>query len=179
MKDSAMFDKRKSGDANDLDVRPEPIQRTDMPKPMSSESRSGHHSGVSAVIGKTIKITGDVTGDEDLIIEGRVEGTVDLRSNNVMVGESGHVQADVTANVVRIDGEVKGDVKGIEKVVISKSGRVRGNVIAPRVTLEDGAKFQGSIDMDPNDKKDKPARPAPQAAPAKPVEASASKPAAG
>ena len=168
-----MFDKRKSGDTGETDVRPEPVHKTEVPLAKLSEQRFTQHPGVSAVIGKTIKITGDITGDEDLIIEGRVEGTVDLKSNNVMIGESGYVQADVTANVVRIDGEVKGDVKGIEKVIISKSGRVRGNVTAPRVTLEDGAKFQGSIDMDPSDSaKGMPAKASPHTPMIKPAEVS-------
>ena len=67
------------------------------------------------------------------------------------MGQSGKVNANVTAKTIKIEGEVKGDIKGNEKVVVSKSGNVRGNIIAPRVTLEDGAKFKGSIDMDPGE----------------------------
>jgi cytoskeletal protein CcmA (bactofilin family) len=69
----------------------------------------------------------------------------------VSVGQSGKVHADINAKVVKVDGEVSGDISGNEKVVISKSGNVRGNIVAPRVTLEDGAIFKGSIDMDPGD----------------------------
>lgn len=101
------------------------------------------------MIGKTISIKGDITGEESLIIEGKVDGTVSLKNNDLTVGQSGVVNANITASVVRIDGEVKGDIVGIEKVVISKTGKVRGNIVGPRVTLEDGAKFKGSIDMDP------------------------------
>ena len=57
--------------------------------------------------------------------------------------------ANLDAKTVKVDGQVTGDISGSEKVVISKSGRVQGNIVAPRVTLEDGAKFKGSIDMDP------------------------------
>ena len=103
------------------------------------------------MIGPSIVIKGSVTGDEDLLVEGTVEGTIELRSHEVSVGTSGTVNADIHAKVVKIDGEVSGDVNGSEKVVISKSGNVRGNIIAPRVTLEDGAIFKGSIDMDPGD----------------------------
>ena len=103
------------------------------------------------MIGPSIVIKGTVSGDEDLVIQGSVEGTVELGSHEVSVGQSGKVQADITAKVVRIDGEVAGDITGHEKVVISKSGNVRGNIVAPRVTLEDGAIFKGSIDMDPGD----------------------------
>jgi cytoskeletal protein CcmA (bactofilin family) len=104
-----------------------------------------------AMIGPSIKIKGEVTGDEDLHIQGKVEGTIDLNSHEVSVGQSGQVYADIKANVIKIDGEVTGDISGNEKVVISKSGNVRGNIVAPRVTLEDGAIFKGSIDMDPGD----------------------------
>ena len=103
------------------------------------------------MIGPSIEIKGTVTGDEDLMIEGKVEGTIELGSHQVTVGPSGKVTADISAKVVNIDGEVSGDLTGGEKVVISKSGKVRGNIVAPRVTLEDGAIFKGSIDMDPGD----------------------------
>ena len=103
------------------------------------------------MIGPTIEIKGTVTGDEDLLIQGKVEGTVELGSHQVTVGQSGKVNADIQAKVVNIDGEVAGDLTGGEKVVISKSGKVRGNIVAPRVTLEDGAIFKGSIDMDPGE----------------------------
>lgn len=103
------------------------------------------------MIGPSIVIKGTVSGDEDLLIHGSVEGSVELGDHEVSVGQSGKVKADITAKVVRIDGEVAGDIKGHEKVVISKSGNVRGNIVAPRVTLEDGAIFKGSIDMDPGE----------------------------
>ena len=103
------------------------------------------------MIGPTIKIKGDITGDENLTIEGSVEGSVELGAHEVCVGQSGKVNANVTAKTIKIEGEVKGDIRGKEKVVVSKTGNVRGNIIAPRVTLEDGAKFKGSIDMDPGE----------------------------
>jgi cytoskeletal protein CcmA (bactofilin family) len=103
------------------------------------------------MIGPSIVIKGTVSGDEDLVIQGKVEGTIDLRDPEVSVGQSGKVHADINAKVVKVDGEVSGDISGNEKVVISKSGNVRGNIVAPRVTLEDGAIFKGSIDMDPGD----------------------------
>lgn len=101
------------------------------------------------MIGPSITIKGEVTGEEDLLIQGRVEGSVALDNNEVTVGDSGHVNANIQARVARVDGEVSGDISANEKVVISKSGNVRGNIVAPRVTLEDGAIFKGSIDMDP------------------------------
>ena len=101
------------------------------------------------MIGPSITIKGEISGEEDLLIQGKVEGTINLNDHQVSVGESGQVSADIQARVAIIDGEVTGDITANEKVVISKSGNVRGNIVAPRVTLEDGAIFKGSIDMDP------------------------------
>ena len=153
-----MFDKRKDNDPVKKDT--EAVvgagtlaatslgSATELPNPTTP-----HTIRTTAVIGSTITIKGDITGEENLVIEGKVDGTVTLRTNDVTVGENGHVSADVSANVVRIDGEVKGDIEGVEKVVISKTGHVKGNIVAPRVTLEDGAKFKGCIDMDPSESK--------------------------
>lgn len=105
----------------------------------------------AAVIGSGIQVNGDITGDENLVIEGKVDGSVKLDANEVSIGQAGQVKANVSARIVKIDGNVDGDITGQEKVVITRSGNVRGNIKAPRVTLEDGAIFKGSIDMDPGD----------------------------
>ena len=102
----------------------------------------------SATIGPSIKIRGDISGDEDLIVQGTVEGTISLKQNNVIVGRDGRVKANVHARTIEIDGKVEGDLHGEEQVVVRKSGDIRGNVVAPRVTLEDGSRFKGSIDME-------------------------------
>jgi len=112
------------------------------------------------VIGQTIQIKGTVTGNENLVIEGKVEGSVDLSQNDLTIGQSGQVTADLVAKTVKIDGQVTGDISGQEKVIVSKTGKVQGNITAPRVTLEDGAKFKGAIDMDPGEQ----AKPAPKSA---------------
>jgi cytoskeletal protein CcmA (bactofilin family) len=101
------------------------------------------------MIGPSIVIKGEVSGEEDLLIQGKVEGKINLNGNQVSIGDSGEVCADVHAKVIQIDGKVTGDISASEKVIISKSGNVHGNIVAPRVTLEDGALFKGSIDMDP------------------------------
>jgi len=105
----------------------------------------------AAVIGPGIKIDGEITGKEDLIVEGQVNGKIKLDSHQVDIGKDGQVSADITARVIKIAGEVHGDLNGTEKVVIAGSGNVRGNIVAPRMTLEDGAIFKGSIDMDPGE----------------------------
>lgn len=102
----------------------------------------------AATIGPSISIRGDVSGEEDLIVQGQVEGTVTLKQNNVTVGKEGRIKANVHARVIEVEGQVEGDLHGDEQVVVRKSGDVRGNVVAPRITLEDGCKFKGSIDMD-------------------------------
>ena len=103
------------------------------------------------MIGPNITIKGTITGEEDLLIQGKVEGTIALGQHEVSIGQSAEVTANIQAKAVKIDGEVAGDITGAEKVIISKSGNVRGNIVAPRVTLEDGAIFKGSIDMDPGE----------------------------
>lgn len=109
---------------------------------------STSRSRTPATIGPSIQISGDVTGNEDVIIEGRVEGTISLNENVLTVGKEGQINATVNARAVFVEGKVEGDLKGDEQVVVQRSGNVRGNIVAPRVTLEDGCKFKGSIDMD-------------------------------
>lgn len=109
------------------------------------------NSGRAAVIGPGIRIKGDITGDENLIVEGKVTGKITLPAHQVDIGKGGQVNADISAKIIKIAGEVRGDLTGTEKVVISSSGNVHGNIVAPRMTLEDGAIFKGSIDMDPSE----------------------------
>ncbi len=127
------------------------------------------------MIGPNITIKGTVTGEEDLLIQGKVEGTISLGQHEVSIGQSAEVTANIQAKAVKIDGEVAGDITGTEKVVISKSGNVRGNIVAPRVTLEDGAIFKGSIDMDPGETSANTVSLASEKAQEKPAEAAANK----
>jgi len=102
-----------------------------------------------AIIGQSITIVGDVSGEEDLTVLGRVEGRIDLSQNSVTIGRTGRIKADLFAKNVSVEGEVQGNVYAGEQIVLRKSGGVHGNLTSPRVTLEDGCKFKGSIDMDP------------------------------
>jgi len=99
------------------------------------------------MIGAQVKVSGDIESNEDLLIEGEVSGTITTTDHEVVVGTSGRVQADISAKTIRIEGEVQGDITATERVVISASGDVQGNVTAPRVILEDGGRFKGSVDM--------------------------------
>jgi cytoskeletal protein CcmA (bactofilin family) len=118
---------------------------------LTATTQTPASSGRVAVIGPGIRINGEISGEENLIIEGKVQGKIRLDAYQVEVGQSGQVKADITAKVIKIAGEVRGDLVGTEKVVISRSGNVHGNIVAPRMTLEDGAIFKGSIDMDPGE----------------------------
>jgi cytoskeletal protein CcmA (bactofilin family) len=102
----------------------------------------------TATIGPSIFIKGDLSGDEDLVIEGRVEGKIDLKQHNVTIGKNGRVHADVFGNTVVVEGEVDGNLFALQQAILRQSGAVRGNITAPRVMLEDGSRFRGSIDME-------------------------------
>jgi cytoskeletal protein CcmA (bactofilin family) len=163
---------KKGGPDKPADTSPQ-RQDTGLARAESSAPRSGS-SGGHAVIGASIHIDGDVRGEEDLLIEGEVNGTVQLKNNSLTIGPQGKVRADVYAHSVYVDGYLEGDLYGSERVHIRKSAQVRGNVTSPRVSLEDGAKFKGSIEMDPqavqassaSRNAGKPAAAAPKAAPA-------------
>ena len=139
-----MFDKHRN-------TKPEPASNQAPKDSFAASANPPVNSGRAAVIGPGIQINGDITGDENLVVEGKVTGKIKLPAHQVDVGQSGQVRADITAKVIKISGEVRGDLTGTEKVVISRSGNVHGNIVAPRMTLEDGAIFKGSIDMDPGE----------------------------
>lgn len=141
-----MFEIGKKGTA-EAGPRPESSPaRTESSLPRSS---SAPVSREAAVIGPSIHIDGDVRGEEDLLIEGEVSGTLNLKNNSLTIGPQGKVRADVYANSIYVDGHVEGDLYGSERVNIRKSAQVKGNITSPRVNLEDGAKFKGAIEMDP------------------------------
>jgi cytoskeletal protein CcmA (bactofilin family) len=130
--------------------------------------------GERATIGRSITIRGEVTGDEDLLIQGRVEGSVNLEQHAVTVGPDGEVKADIGARVVTIEGKVEGDVQADEQVIVRSSGRLQGDITSPRVMLEDGAYFRGGVDMT-----DKAGAPSKRAPTVRPTEPGTPRPAAG
>ena len=99
-------------------------------------------------IGQSIHIKGELTGNEDLTIEGKVEGKVFLKDHNLTVGANGKLIAEIQAKTVMILGEVTGNISADDKVEVAATGSMRGDIHAPRVVLADGGKFKGSIDMD-------------------------------
>ncbi|MBW8868889.1 MAG: polymer-forming cytoskeletal protein [Acidobacteria bacterium] len=98
-------------------------------------------------IGKSVVIKGELTGSEDLTIEGHVEGKIELRQNVLTIGPNGKIKAQVFAKSVVILGEVTGNVTASEKVDLRDNGSVDGDIAAPRVAIAEGAHFRGSIDM--------------------------------
>jgi cytoskeletal protein CcmA (bactofilin family) len=101
-----------------------------------------------ASIGPSITIKGEISGNEDLVVLGSVEGTINLRDNTVIVGKGAKVAANIFGNIIRVEGEVLGDLFGREQILVHHSGCVRGNITAPRLSLEDGARIKGSIDTE-------------------------------
>lgn len=127
-----------------VERQPQAGPRTEAPRPRTTTTAA---PGEVAVIGRSIIIKGEVSGDEDLLIQGQVDGSVDLDLQSVTVGREGRVKANITGRVVTVEGEVDGDLKAQEQVILRSSARVHGDITAPRVVLEDGASFRGLVDM--------------------------------
>ncbi len=127
---------------NDFPAPEPPVMNIPVPRSNPVETRRE-----SATIGPSISIKGDLTGEEDLLIQGHVEGKIDLKQNNVTVGKNGRIKADIYAKLVTIEGEVDGNLFGQDQIVVRGTANVRGNISAPRVSIEDGARFKGGIDM--------------------------------
>jgi cytoskeletal protein CcmA (bactofilin family) len=98
-------------------------------------------------IGKSVVIKGELTGSEDLTIEGHVEGKIELRQNVLTIGPNGKIKAQVFAKSVIVLGEVTGNVTASDKVDIRDNGSVDGDIVSPRVAIAEGAHFRGSVDM--------------------------------
>jgi cytoskeletal protein CcmA (bactofilin family) len=111
------------------------------PKPLAQQMRDVVN------IGKSVVIKGELSGSEDLTIEGQVEGKIELRQNVLTIGPNGKIKAQVFAKSVIVLGEVIGNVTASEKVDIRDNGSVDGDLVSPRVAIAEGAHFRGSIDM--------------------------------
>jgi cytoskeletal protein CcmA (bactofilin family) len=119
----------------------EPPARSSVPaaaQPASSDQ---------ATIGKSLIIKGEVTGSESLYIDGKVEGSINLPGNRVTVGRNGQVTANISAREIVVLGKVKGNVNASDRVDIRSEGSLSGDVVAQRISIEDGAFFKGGIDI--------------------------------
>lgn len=114
-----------------------------------------------ATIGRSLVIKGEVTGAEALYVDGRVEGTIDLADNRVTIGRNGSVTADISAREVVIMGSVKGNIECTDRLDIRAEGSLIGDVIAARISVEDGAVLKGSVEVQVGaHKQDKTSKPA-------------------
>jgi len=98
-------------------------------------------------IGQSVQIKGELKGNEDLTIEGMVDGKILVKDHNLTIGANGRITAEVHAKTVVVVGQVMGNITADDKVDIAPSGSVEGDIRAPRVAISDGAQFKGSIDM--------------------------------
>ena len=150
----------------------EPVRPTAAPSPAPASAVGDRRE--PAAVGPSISVVGDLSGDEDLTILGRVEGKIDLPKHSVTIGQSGRVKGDIHARIVSVAGEVRGDLVAGEQIVIRKTATMLGNLAAPRVGLEDGCSFRGSVEMESPERGRTPAGPRPvgasgdPGAPAKP-----------
>jgi len=100
------------------------------------------------VLGKTLLFRGELTAEEDIILQGRVEGSI-RHARNLIIGTEGSVLGDVYANHLTVEGLVEGDLHCTEAVIVRATAQVRGNIFAPRVGIMEGAFFNGRVEMDP------------------------------
>jgi len=136
----AMFKK------HDRKVKAEPINEFNIPKASSYNESKPTAPKTKSVIGKTMLVKGTINSDEEILVEGEIEGKLNSQ-NLVVVGVNGVVHADIDAREVIIKGTVNGNVKGSFKVEIVPEGVLNGNIISQRVVLAEGAVFKGNIDM--------------------------------
>ncbi len=102
-----------------------------------------------ANIGKSISIKGDVLGDEDTVIEGRVEGRIELKNHHLTIGPNGDVRGEISAKQVTIVGRVSGNVVATERTELRDTGRLEGDLLTPRLLVQEGGQLNGKITMKP------------------------------
>ena len=156
---------------------PTPTPATE-PTPVAAPRNAVMNNQEQATIGKSLVIKGEVTGSEALYIDGRVEGSINLSGNRVTIGRNGVVSANINAREIVVMGKVKGNLAAQDRVDIRNEGSLTGDVVAQRISIEDGAFFKGGIDIrKPGAESQKPNGAAkhtePAAAPAQTAQASA------
>jgi cytoskeletal protein CcmA (bactofilin family) len=117
------------------------------PAPATAPRNATLNTTDQATIGKSLVIKGEVTGSESLYIDGRVEGSINLPGNRVTVGKNGVVNANINAREVVVLGKVRGNLTASDRVDIRTEGSLTGDVVAQRISIEDGAFFKGGIDI--------------------------------
>src|SRR5271168_182668 len=116
--------------------------------PMDSSYPASSSGSGTARLGASLHIKGEITGNEDLAIDGSVEGLIQLEERKLTIGASARVTADVIAREVVVYGNVKGNLRARDRIEIKKDGSVVGDLTTARISIEDGAYFKGSIEID-------------------------------
>src|ERR1700693_1816876 len=134
--------------------RPTPAATTTTTSPVMSPSEPAtvgrvvtSNTSDQATIGKSLVIKGEVTGSESLYIDGRVEGSINLSGNRVTIGRNGVVAANISAREIVVLGKVRGNLTASDRVDIRSDGSLTGDVVAARISIEDGGFFKGGIDI--------------------------------
>lgn len=150
-----MWNRETGQDQDSRATQPSPVAVT-----LPVGTRPAEERRVVAWVGKSILFRGDLIGLEDMAIDGRVEGTIELRDHSLTVGPDAHIQADIVAKVVMIHGNVVGKITASDAVYIHETGSVEGNITSPRLAMADGAVVKGQVDAGRRSGAEKAAAPA-------------------
>jgi len=133
---------------------PTPTATAEPPRPTTPPPAPGRVAAPSspARLGPSLSLEGKLTGEEDLLVEGRFRGEIQVPEHQVTVGSDGRIEGEVRASAIIVEGEVRGNLTATQQVLVRASGRVHGDIRAPRVALDQGCRFKGAIDMEPNSK---------------------------
>ncbi|HXM61919.1 MAG TPA: polymer-forming cytoskeletal protein [Terriglobales bacterium] len=104
-------------------------------------------TGEFAHIGKSVVIKGELSGSEDLYVDGTVEGTIQLQGHNLVIGPNGHVHADVNVKGVVVQGKLEGNIRASDRAELQKSGVILGDIVTQRIAIEDGAYLKGKVEI--------------------------------
>jgi cytoskeletal protein CcmA (bactofilin family) len=124
-----------------------PVTRTDSPAAASPVSYRVEPATPGTAIGKAMMIQGDIYSEEDLFMDGQVQGSLELKGSRLTVGPNGKVDSNVKAREVIIMGQVRGDVEASQKITIRRQGSLVGNIRTTGIVIDDDAYFKGSIDI--------------------------------
>jgi cytoskeletal protein CcmA (bactofilin family) len=118
-------------------------------EPRVVEARAPDAAPRASVLGATLRFRGELSAQEDLIVQGSVEGSI-THTQSLTIGTDGSMKGDIRARIIVIDGKVDGDLYATESISIRASAKVKGNIFAPRISITEGAFFQGQVEMQPS-----------------------------
>ena len=124
-----------------------PEVKTVMSEPTPKSSSPSTAGGPHTVLGRTVVAQGEISSDEDMLIEGHFDGNINLDAHCLTVGTEGHVKAEIRARQIIVQGSVVGNLVARERIEIRRTGKVVGDLVAATVAIEEGAYFKGSIDI--------------------------------